>query len=76
MFLDLALKKTRLKTEDLQLLGKLPPKLKVLKAGVYQKQAIVYSLKRLRFGMRGGQPVSYSGKQYSRVFKEIMGALT
>ena len=24
----------------------------------------------------GGQPASYSGKEYSRLFKEIMGALT
>jgi hypothetical protein len=47
MFLDLALKGTRLKIEDLQLLGKLPPTLKVLKAGVYQKQAIVYSLEQV-----------------------------
>jgi hypothetical protein len=44
MFLDLALKENRLKTEDLQLLGKLLPTLKVLKTVVYQKQAIVYFL--------------------------------
>jgi hypothetical protein len=34
MFLDLAVKGTRLKTDALQLLGKLPPTVKGLKAAV------------------------------------------
>jgi hypothetical protein len=38
------------KTGALQLLGTFPPTVKVLKAAVYQKQAIADSLKQLRFG--------------------------
>jgi hypothetical protein len=77
MFLGLALKKTRLKTEDLQLLGKLPPTVKVLKAVVYQKQAIVGSLEQAATVWDlGDRPALYSGKEYSRLFKEITAALT
>jgi hypothetical protein len=35
----------------LQLLGTFPPTLKVLKAAVYQKQAIAYSLNQLQCGI-------------------------
>ncbi len=42
------------KTGALQLLGTFPPTVKVLEAAVYQKQAVAYSLKQLRCGMRGG----------------------
>ena len=51
MFLGLALKGTRLKTDALQLLGTFPPTVKVLKAAVYQKQASGDSLKQLRCGI-------------------------
>jgi hypothetical protein len=50
---------------------------KVLKAAVYQKQAIAYSLEEAATVWDvGGQSASYSGKEYSRLFKEILEALT
>ncbi|MDP8936044.1 MAG: hypothetical protein M3N42_18400 [Cyanobacteriota bacterium] len=71
------MKKARLKTDALQLLGKLPPTVKVLKAAVYQKQAIVDSLEQaVTVWDWGDQPISCSGKDYSRLFEEITAALT
>ena len=61
MFLDLALKGTRLKTDALQLLGKFQPTVKVLKAVVYQKQVIADSSGQAATVLDlGGQPASYS----------------
>jgi len=44
---------------------------------MYQKQAIAYSLEQAAtvWGL-GGQPASYSGKEYSLLFEEIMRSLT
>jgi chromosome partitioning protein len=44
MFLSRAVKGTKLKTEAMELLGKLAPTAKVLKSVIQQKQAIAYSL--------------------------------
>jgi chromosome partitioning protein len=49
----------------------------VLKSVIHQKQVIADSLGQgAMVWDLGGQPASYCGKEYSRVFKEIMGALT
>jgi hypothetical protein len=49
----------------------------VLKSVFHQKQAIVDSLEQAAtLWDLGGQPAKDSGKEYSRLFKEIMGALT
>jgi len=62
----------------MELLGKLAP---TIKPGSNQsftknKRALIVRVNQLRYGMRGGQAASYSGKEYSRLFKEIMRALT
>src|SRR4028118_798363 len=76
MFLSRAVKGTKLKTEAMELLGKLTPTIKVLKSVVHQKQVITdFSGQASTVWDLGGQPASYSGKEYSRRFKEIMGAL-
>jgi hypothetical protein len=48
----------------------------VLKSAIQQKQAIADSSGQAAtvWGL-GGQPAKDSGKEYSRLFKEIMGAL-
>jgi hypothetical protein len=49
----------------------------VLKSVIHQKQPIVDSLEQAAtLWDLGGQPAKDSGKEYSRLFKEIMGALT
>jgi chromosome partitioning protein len=49
----------------------------VLKSVIHQKQVIADSSgQAATVWDLGGQPASYSGKEYSRLFKEIMGALT
>ena len=76
MFLSRAVKGTKLKTEAMELLGKLTPTIKVLKSVIHQKQVIADSSGQAATVWNlGGQPASYSGKEYSRLFKEIMGAL-
>lgn len=77
MFLSRAVKGTKLKTEAMELLGKLAPTIKVLKSVIHQKQVIADSSgQATTVWDLGGQPASYSGKEYSRLFKEITGALT
>jgi len=73
-----AVKGTKLKTEAMELLGKLAPTIKPCSNQSFtkNKRSPILWNKQLRYGMRGGQPASYSGKEYSRMFKEIMGALT
>ncbi|MEG5088003.1 MULTISPECIES: hypothetical protein [unclassified Microcoleus] len=52
MFLSRAVKGTKLKTEAMELLGKLAPTIKVLKSVVHQKQVIADSSgKQLRCGI-------------------------
>ncbi|NQE35537.1 hypothetical protein E5S67_03272 [Microcoleus sp. IPMA8] len=76
MFLSRAVKGTKLKTEAMELLGKLARTIKVLNPVVHQKQVIADSSRQAATVWDlGGQPASYSGKEYSRLFKEIMGAL-
>jgi chromosome partitioning protein len=59
------------------MLGKLTPTIKVLKSVVHQKQVIADSSgQAATVWDSGGQPASYSGKEYSRLFKEIMGVVT
>jgi chromosome partitioning protein len=49
----------------------------VLKSVIHQKQVIADSSgQAATVWDLGGQPASYSGKEYSRVFNEITGALT
>ena len=77
MFLSRAVKGTKLKTEALELLGKLAPNIKVLKSVIHQKQVIADSSgQAATVWDLGGQPAKDSGKEYSRLFKEIMGALS
>jgi chromosome partitioning protein len=78
MFLSRAVKGTKLKTEALELLGKLTPTIKPCSNQSFtkNKRSSILWNKQLRYGMQGGQPASYSGKEDSRLFKEIMGALT
>lgn len=77
MFLSRAVKGTKLKTEAMELLGKLAPTIKVLKSVIHQKQVIADSSgQAATVWDLGGQPAKDSGKEYSRLFKEIMGALT
>ncbi|PSB53937.1 cobyrinic acid a,c-diamide synthase [filamentous cyanobacterium Phorm 6] len=76
MFLSRAVKGTKLKTEAMELLGKLTPTIKVLKSVIHQKQVIADSSgQSATVWDLGGQPAKDSGKEYSRLFKEIMGAL-
>jgi chromosome partitioning protein len=77
MFLSRAVKGTKLKTEAMQLLGKLAPSIKVLKSAIHQKQVIADSSgQSATVWELGGQPAKDSGKEYDRLFKEIMGALS
>jgi chromosome partitioning protein len=77
MFLSRAVKGTKLKTEALELLGKLAPTIKVLKSVIHQKQVIADSSgQAATVWDLGGQPAKDSGKEYQRLFKEILGALT
>jgi chromosome partitioning protein len=77
MFLSRAVKGTKLKTEAMELLGKLTPPIKVLKSVIHQKQVIADSSgQAATVWDLGGQPASYSGKEYSRPLEEITGALT
>jgi hypothetical protein len=49
----------------------------VLNSVIHQKQVIADSSDQAAMVWDlGDQPASYSGKEYSRLFKEIMGALT
>ena len=76
MFLSRAVKGTKLKTEALDLLEKFTPTIKVLKSVIHQKQVIADSSgQAATVWDLGGQPAKDSGKEYSRLFKEIMGAL-
>ncbi|MEG5006733.1 hypothetical protein QUB17_24240 [Microcoleus sp. B5-C4] len=76
MFLSRAVKRIKLKAEAMELLGKLARTIKVINSVVYQKQVIADSLDRATTVWDlGDQPASYSSKEYSRLFKEIMGAL-
>jgi chromosome partitioning protein len=77
MFLSRAVKRTKLKTEAMELLGKLTPTIKPCSNQSFtkNKRSLILRVKQLRYGMQGGQPASYSGKEYSRLFKEIMGVL-
>jgi len=76
MFLSRAVKGTKLKTEAMELLGKLAPTIKLPKSVIHQKQVIADSSgQAATVWDLGGQSASYSGKEYSRLFKEIMGAL-
>ena len=76
MFLSRAVKRTKLKAEAMELLGKLARTIKLLNSVVHQKQVITDSSGQAATVWDwGGQPASYSGKKYSRLFKEIMGAL-
>ena len=71
------MKGTKLKTEAMELWGKLTPTIKVLKSVIHQKQVIADSSgQAATVWDLGDQPASYSGKEYSRQFKEIMGVLT
>jgi len=75
MFLSRAVKGTKLKTEAMQLLGKLAPT--ILKSVIHQKQVIADSSGQAATVWElGGQPAKDSGKEYDRLFKEIMGALS
>ena len=77
MFLSRAVKGTKLKTEAMELLGKLAPTIKVLKSVIHQKQVIADSSgQAATVWDLGGQPAKDSGKEYGRLFKEIMGALS
>jgi ATPases involved in chromosome partitioning len=76
MFLSRAVKGTKLKTEAMELLGKLTPTIKVLKSVIHQKQVIADSSgQAATVWDLGGQPAKDSGKEYGRLFKEIVGAL-
>ncbi|HSF74692.1 MAG TPA: hypothetical protein VLA84_12925 [Microcoleus sp.] len=76
MFLSRAVKGIKLKTEAMELLGKLTPTINVLKSVIHQKQVIADSSgQAATVWDLGGQPAKDSGKEYSRLFKEIMGAL-
>lgn len=76
MFLSRAVKGTKLKSEAMELLGKLAPTIKVLKSVIHQKQVIADSSgQAATVWDLGGQPAKDSGKEYGRLFKEIMGAL-
>ncbi len=76
MFLSRAVKGTKLKSEAIELLGKLAPTIKVLKSVILQKQVIADSSgQAATVWVLGGQPAKDSGKEYGRLFKEIMGAL-
>lgn len=77
MFLSRAVKGTKLKTEAMDLLGKLAPTIKVLKSVIHQKQVIADSSgQAATVWDLGGQPAKDSGKEYGRLFKEIMGTLS
>ncbi len=77
MFLSRAVKGTKLKTEAMDLLGKLASTIKVLKSVIHQKQVIADSSgQAATVWDLGGQPAKDSGKEYGRLFKEIMGALS
>jgi chromosome partitioning protein len=78
MFLSRAVKGTKLKTEAMELLGKLTPTIKPCSNQSFtkNKSSPILRAKQLRCGTQGGQPAKDSGKEYSRLFKEIMGALT
>jgi chromosome partitioning protein len=61
----------------MQLLGKLAPTIKVFKSVIHQKQVIADSSgQSATVWELGGQPAKDSGKEYDRLFKEIMGALS
>ncbi len=76
MFLSRAVKGTKLKSEAIELLGKLAPTIKVLKSVIHQKQVIADSSgQAATVWDLGGQSAKDSGKEYGRLFKEIMGAL-
>jgi hypothetical protein len=78
MFLNRAVKGTKLKTEAMELFRKLAPTIKPCSNHSFttnNRSPILWN-KQLRYGMRGGQPASYSGKEYSQLFKEITGALS
>ncbi|WP_150111513.1 hypothetical protein [Oscillatoria nigro-viridis] len=67
---------TKLKTEAMELLGKLAGTVKAFKSVIHQKQAIADSSSQgATLWDWGGQPASYSGNGYSLLFKEIAGAL-
>ncbi len=69
MFLSRAVKGTKLKTEAMELLGKLTPTIKVLKSVIHQKQVIADSSgQAATVWDLGAQPTSYFGKEYSQVF--------
>ena len=77
MFLSRAVKGTKLKTEAMELLGKLAPTIKVLKSVIHQKQVIADSSgQATTVWDLGGEFTKDSGKEYSRLFKEITGTLT
>jgi chromosome partitioning protein len=77
IFLSRGVKGAKLKTEAMELLGELAPTIKVLKSVIHQKQVIADSSgQATTVWDLGGQPTSYSGKEYSQLFKEITGALT
>ena len=77
MFLSRAVKGTKLKTEAMELLGKLAPTIKPCSNLSFTKKQVIAdsSGQAATVWDLGGQPASYSGKEYSRLFKEIMGAL-
>lgn len=65
MFLSRAVKGTKLKTEAMQLLGKLAPTIKVFKSVIHQKQVIADSSGQAATVWElGGQPAKDSGKEY------------
>ncbi|MEG3839052.1 hypothetical protein [Microcoleus sp. herbarium14] len=70
---------TNLKTEALELLGKLALTIKPRSNRRFtpsKRSPTLRRVKQLGVPDFGGQPASYSGKKYGQVFKETTGALS
>jgi hypothetical protein len=70
IFLDRAVKGTKLKTEAMELWGKLAATIKPCSNQSFtkNKRSPILRGKQLQCGTRGDQPTSYSGQEYSRLF--------
>lgn len=75
LFLNRAIKGTKLKDEALQLLGNFP-ELRLLHTVIHQKQAIAdASGQGTTVWDLPGRPAAESAREYQRLFKEILGLL-
>jgi len=72
MFLDRAVKGTKLKTKAMELLGKLAPTIKPRsnRSFTKNKRSLILRSKQLQCGMRGGQPAKDSEKSTGDCLKK------